>query len=296
MFLSMTGFGRSKREFDWGTVFFEITSVNHKYQDIVTKLPPELSSIETQLINLIRNSLGRGHIRLAVEIDFNPEARLPLIDETSVLNFYNQIKRIGRRHNFSFSTDLNTLLQTPGFMEANISTSVKIANEVEPAVWNEILNEAIKNLNEMKKSEGAKLQNVIEKDLGLLEKIVISLDSRWQLAKNEAVENLRTRIQNVMEHFNLELDEARIAQEVTLISDKWDVSEELARFHSHLDKFRTVINDKDSSGRKLDFLIQEIMREINTMGSKVNDAPFRWGVVEAKTCIERIREQIQNVE
>ena len=292
----MTGFGRSKREFEWGTVCFEITSVNHKYQDIIIKLPPELSSIETQMINSLRNSLGRGHIRLNVEVNFNPETRLPLIDETSVLNFYHQIKRIGRRHNFSFSTDLNTILQTPGFMEANLSTAMRIANEVEPAVWDEILNEALKNLNDMKKAEGIKLQSVIENDLTLLEKIVMSLNARWKAARDEAIENLRARIESVMEHFQLGLDDARIAQEITIISDKWDVSEEIERFRSHIEKFRAFINDKDSSGRKLDFLIQEIMRELNTMGAKVNDAPFRWGVVEAKTCVERIREQIQNIE
>ena len=96
---------------------------------------------------------------------------------------------------------------------------------------------------------------------------------------------------------NLELDDARIAQEVALLSDKWDVSEEITRFESHIDKFKNIIaNENESPGRKLDFLTQEIMREINTMGAKVNDASFRWGVVEAKTCIERMREQLQNIE
>ena len=99
-----------------------------------------------------------------------------------------------------------------------------------------------------------------------------------------------------MEHYNLEVDEARIAQEVALMSDKWDVSEELARLEVHTEKFRQTMDIQEPCGKKLDFLIQEMNREINTMGSKVNDADFRWGVVEAKTCIERIREQIQNIE
>ncbi|MBQ3585338.1 MAG: DUF1732 domain-containing protein, partial [Synergistaceae bacterium] len=105
----------------------------------------------------------------------------------------------------------------------------------------------------------------------------------------------RIRIENVMEHYDLEFDEARIAQEVALLSDRWDVSEEVARLEAHTGRFRQIM-DEDSCGKKLDFLIQEMNREINTMGSKVNDSEFRWGIVEAKSCIERMREQIQNIE
>lgn len=104
-----------------------------------------------------------------------------------------------------------------------------------------------------------------------------------------------------MEHYELEIDEARIAQEVSLMADKWDVSEELARLAAHIERFRQTMEGgeaggKELAGRRLDFLIQEMNREVNTMGSKVGDADFRWGVVEAKSCLERIREQIQNVE
>ena len=99
-----------------------------------------------------------------------------------------------------------------------------------------------------------------------------------------------------MEHYNLEIDEARIAQEVALMSDKWDVSEEVVRLEAHTEKFRQIMEAQEPSGKRLDFLIQEMNREANTMGSKIADTQFRWGVVEAKTCIERMREQIQNIE
>ena len=92
------------------------------------------------------------------------------------------------------------------------------------------------------------------------------------------------------------MDEARVAQEVSLLSDRWDVSEELARLAAHVERFQETMDGRDLAGRRLDFLIQEMNREVNTMGSKVADAEFRWGVVEAKSCLERIREQIQNVE
>jgi uncharacterized protein (TIGR00255 family) len=99
-----------------------------------------------------------------------------------------------------------------------------------------------------------------------------------------------------VERFSLEIDPNRVAQEVSLLADKWDVSEELARLASHISKFGEIASGTESEGRKLDFLIQEMNREVNTMGSKVGDAEFRWMVVDAKSCLERIREQIQNVE
>jgi uncharacterized protein (TIGR00255 family) len=149
---------------------------------------------------------------------------------------------------------------------------------------------------EMKKSEGAKLQKIVESDLQEFEGLVRALSRRWNEASSESLESLKTRIEKVMERFDLEIDQNRIAQEISLMADKWDVSEELARLSAHISKFKEVTSGKDSEGRKLDFLIQEMNREINTMGSKVGDAEFRWMVVDAKSCLERIREQVQNVE
>ena len=155
---------------------------------------------------------------------------------------------------------------------------------------------AVDALMEMKRSEGEKLHAKIEADLLILENLTGTIKSRWDIASSQAIEALRTRIENVMEHYKLEVDEPRIAQEVALISDKWDIAEELARLEAHTGKFRQIMNAKDSSGKKLDFLVQEMNREVNTIGSKAADSEIRWAVVEAKTCIERIREQLQNIE
>ena len=135
----------------------------------------------------------------------------------------------------------------------------------------------------MKKSEGEKLKAKIEEDLHLLDNIIKTLKERWTVASSEALESLRTRIEQVMEHYTLEIDAQRVAQEVALMSDKWDVSEEITRLEAHSEKFRQVMNAKEASGKgkRLDFLVQEMNREVNTMGAKVNDASFRWGVVEA---------------
>ena len=295
MFLSMTGFASKSYEFSWGTVLFEISSVNHKYQDFIVKLPPELLSLENKILDLMRRLIVRGRVKLSAEITWASGANIPVLDEEGIMNLYNQVKRITKRNNIEAAPDLASLLLIPGVLNANTNLAARAAHEA-PEVWNKIVREVIEALFDMREAEGVKLKIKIEEDLGELEKILAEMESRWQAAKDLAIESIRSRIENVLEHYKLELDEARIAEEVALASDRWDISEEITRMKSHTEKFKNFIDAKESTGRKLDFLLQEMNREVNTMGSKVQDALFRWDVVEAKTIIERIREQVQNIE
>ena len=295
MLVSMTGFGTSSYEFSWGTVLVEISSVNHKYQDFSVKLPPELSSLENRIITLMRESIRRGKVRLSMEIAWNPGARVPVIDSEGLMNFYNQVRRIAKRNSLEVTGGITDFLMIPGVLDSSEFIAAEAARE-NPEIWDKIITDAINSLHEMKRSEGEKLGVKINEDLSNLEDINHELKARWGVAGSEAIEALRTRIESVMEYFKLEIDSNRVAQEVALISDKWDVSEELTRLEAHIEKFRQIMNSDESSGKKLDFLIQEMNREINTMGSKVSDAEFRWEVVEAKTCAEKIREQVQNIE
>ena len=295
MFLSMTGFGSKSHEFTWGIVSFEITSVNHKYQDFSVRLPRELSSLETRIIALMRSLIGRGKVKLTAEIAWNSGARIPVLDEEGLMNIYNQVRKITKRNNLETTNDITSFLMIPGVFDSNNNVAEQAAHEM-PDIWDDMTKAVIEALMEMKKSEGAKLKVKIESDLGILEDLTKQIKLRWDIASSQAIEALRTRIENVMEHYKLEVDEPRIAQEVALISDKWDIAEELARLEAHTGKFRQVMNANDSSGKKLDFLVQEMNREINTIGSKAADSEIRWAVVEAKTCIERIREQLQNIE
>ena len=294
MFISMTGFGSKTYSFSWGSVKFEISSVNHKYQDFTVKLPHELLSLENRLLSILREKIARGKVKLSAEIIWNPGAKIPSLDNDSLRVFINQVRTIAKRNSLDTAKDITSFLMIPGVLDvsANVAEEEARAN---PDVWDKLTLDAIESLNDMKKAEGEKLRAVVEEDLAKLETITESLKSRWKIASDDAVEGLRTRIETLTEHYSLELDEARIAQEVAFLSDKWDVSEEISRLEAHTGRFRKVM-DENFCGKKLDFLIQEMNREVNTMGSKVNDSEFRWGVVEAKSCIERMREQIQNIE
>lgn len=295
MFLSMTGFGSRSHEFSWGTVVFELSSINHKFQDFLVKLPPELSSLENRMLNIMRSSIGRGRVRLSVSITWNAGAEVPQLDEDGLVNLFNQIKKFTKKNNLECPKDITSLLLIPGLFSENNNLA---AQEVikNPEIWDKITREAIDALMEMKKYEGYKLKAKIQEDLGLLMDFLMKMEERWQIAREAALDSIKARIEAVLEHYNLELDEARIAEEVSLAADRWDISEEITRMRAHTEKFRQVMENEETSGKKLDFLIQEMNREVNTMGSKVADADFRWLVVEAKTCIERMREQIQNVE
>ena len=294
MFISMTGFGSKSYSFTWGTVKFEISSINHKYQDFTVKLPRELMSLENRILSILRNNIPRGKVKLSAEITWNPGAKIPALDNDSLRVFINQVRTIAKRNSLDTAKDITSFLMIPGVLDVSANVAEEEARQ-NPEIWDKLTLEAIDALQEMRKTEGGKLHEKVSADLSKLEGIIETLKERWKIASGEAIEGLRTRIENVMEHYNLEIDEARIAQEVALMSDRWDVSEETARLEAHTGKFRKVM-EEDSCGKKLDFLIQEMNREINTMGSKVNDSDFRWGVVEAKTCIERMREQIQNIE
>lgn len=295
MFLSMTGFGNKSHEFLWGTVSFEITSVNHKYQEFSARLPRELSSLENRIITLMRSLIGRGKVKLTADISWNPGARVPVLDEEGLMNIYNQVRKITKRNNLESSNDITPFLMIPGVFDSNSNLAEEAAHE-NPDIWDDMTRGAIDALMEMKRSEGEKLRVKIDEDLCILEDLTGKIKSRWDTASSEAIESLRTRMENVMEHYKLEIDESRIAQEVAFMSDKWDISEELTRLEAHIGKFRQLMNSESSSGKKLDFLVQEMNREINTIGSKAADSEIRWAVVEAKTCIERIREQLQNIE
>ena len=294
MFLSMTGFGRASRDFPWGSVTFELTSVNHRYQDFSTRLPREFASMEWRFLSILRAALNRGKVRLSAEVAWAPGARTPTLDEEGLLQFFRRVQSLARGQGLTAPADLTSFLVLPGICELGGAAAAGVQEA--PEVWDDLLRAALDSLMEMKRTEGEKMRSVVAADLEAFEDIVRGLEERWRTAAAAALESLRTRIERVAEHFELEVDEARVAQEVSLLSDRWDVSEELARLAAHVERFQETMDGRDLAGRRLDFLIQEMNREVNTMGSKVADAEFRWGVVEAKSCLERIREQIQNVE
>ena len=305
--LSMTGFSRKSADYLWGTLNLEVSSVNHRYQEISVRLPREFSSFEPVLISKMRTMLGRGKIRLNVEILWNPEYKMVTIDSSLLKGYWEQLYQIAEEADCIQNMSLTDLLSLPGVCDTQKNSNIE--KEIEDAILS-MLGELVDNLLEMKIKEGEMLAKDIALQLESFSRIIDLIGNEWQDVIPEALAALHVRLEKFLAEAasGITADPARLAQEIAIMSDKWDISEELVRSRSHIEKFNEMMNgetdDKDNDrktenngvGKKLDFLVQEMNREINTIGSKVQNARLRWQVVEAKTCLERVREQIQNID
>lgn len=294
MLLSMTGFSRVSRDFDWGTITVEMSSVNHRYQEISLRLAKEISSFEPQINQMIRKNFRRGKIKLRADITLASSIRAAQINSDVLESYYRQLDESRKHLKMIEEVRVESLLQLPGVMDSpSFSTLIQEQGET-PVI--QVMEEGIDSLLEMRKKEGEHLLEDILSNLASFEKIIEDIDSYWETGKEKALADVKMRLGKLISDHEGDLDEGRLAQEVAILADKWDISEEISRSRSHLEKFRSVLGKEHSEGRKLDFLLQEMNREINTMGSKISDSDLRWMVVEGKTFLERIREQVQNVE
>lgn len=294
MIRSMTGFTRESRNFEWGTLTIEISSVNHRYQELTIRLPRELASFESAIGGLLRSGLGRGKVRFFAEISWAPMYRALAIDGDVLRNYYTQILSLSDELGTGQKPGLPSLLSLPGVLDSPSVLSM-VEGQVGGAL-EEIVGTGITSLAGMREREGENLRRAVDGYLSSFESLVGSIEKYWTGKKEELFEELRKRVTLLLEGVTTEADQGRVAQELALMGDKWDISEEFVRSRSHCRQFRTILEGPSSEGRKLDFLIQEMNREVNTMGSKITDAELRWMVVEAKTLLEKIREQVQNVE
>lgn len=294
----MTGFSRSQLDRPWGTLTAEISSVNHRYQEVSVRSPRDLAGFEPLIQALVRKGFRRGKVLVRLEVNWHSQYRIVDINPEVLKAYFSQVSQIRSELELPREIPLEQLLSLPGVTERSLAESGTMRDQVEETL-KELIESALEDWKRMRLREGEDLSQEILYHLREFEDIVTKIEARWPEARDQAIDSLRDRLQALVEKLPGEwtsIEESRFAQEVSVLADRWDVSEELARIHSHLDKFHSVSGSKDPVGRKLDFLIQELNREINTTGSKVQDADIRWLVVEAKSTLERIREQIQNVE
>lgn len=295
----MTGFSRSQLDRPWGVLTAEISSVNHRYQEVSVRSPRDLAGFEPLIQALVRKGFRRGKVLVRLEVNWHSQYRIVDINSEVLKTYYSQVSEIRRELDLPQNNiPLEQLLSLPGVTERSLSESGSIRDQVEEAL-KELIQVALEDWKKMRFQEGEDLSREILLHLGEFEDIVQKVETLWPEAKDQAINSLRDRLQTLVEKLPGEwtsIEESRFAQEVSILADRWDVSEEFARIHSHLGKFRSISKSQDPVGRKLDFLIQELNREVNTTGSKVQDADIRWLIVEAKSTLERIREQIQNVE
>ncbi|MBS5786510.1 MAG: YicC family protein [Clostridioides difficile] len=293
MAISMTGFGRGEYKDDNYYFLVECKTINHKYADINIRMPRKILFLEEKVRNSVKNYIrrGRADIYIKFEVIGNEDISLKL-DEDLAAQYVDILKRI--KDKFDLSDDIS-VMSVAKFPDV-VSTEEK--EEDEDLIWsklNKAIEESFTKLKEMRTEEGNKLAEDIVMRCDYLSKYIEEIEGFSDRVVEDYREKLNARISDLVEDPSV-IDESRLAQEVAIYADKSSITEEIVRFKSHIAQLKKTVVKNESIGRKIDFLIQEMNRETNTIGSKSSDLNITNLVVEVKSELEKIREQIQNIE
>ena len=293
MAISMTGFGRGEYKDDNYYFLVECKTINHKYCDINIRLPRKISFLEDKARNFVKNHIKRGRVDIYIKLDLLGSEDVNLKFDESLANQYvNILKEIRDKYDLVDDISVMNIAKFPEI----IKTEEKEEDEV--LLWSMLskaLEQTLVNLTEMRSEEGKILANDVLERCDLLRNIIEEIEKNSYTVVLDYKEKLNNRISEILENPSL-IDENRLAQEVAIYADKSSITEEIVRFKSHIEQLKSTIVKNESIGRKIDFLIQEMNRETNTIGSKSSDLNITNLVVEIKSELEKIREQIQNIE
>ena len=289
---SMTGYGRAKLNINQREYVVEIKSVNHKYSDISIKSPKNISYLEDKIKKEILEKVSRGKIDVFVNFyDYNIEKKNIQINKELATAYINELKSLAEETNINLDIQSADICKLPDVFQ--IKASEEGEKEIEEEL-STVLKDAINGLDNMRVAEGEKIKEDLKARLNKIEDMVLEILGYSTGLIEEYVVKLKERINK----FNIAdvVDDTRIAQETVIYSDKCSIDEELTRLKSHIDQFNSLLEANFPVGKKIDFLIQEMNRETNTIGSKSVKLEITNLVIEIKTELENIREQIQNIE
>jgi uncharacterized protein (TIGR00255 family) len=291
MISSMTGFGSADGLIGAARASVEIRTVNHRFFSPNLKLPSSFARWEGDIRELLRQKIARGHVTLTVRVD-HEAATGPVIDEARVAHYAATLRELQKKLALGGEVDLATILRLPDVVAAPTDQADPAAGEALAG----IVEKAIDNLITMRRSEGAQLAAFLVERVDAVEVRLGRIEERAPVRLKEQHERIKRTVGELIGGAGA--DPQRIAQEVAILADKLDVAEELDRFRSHLSAFRETVrsNTSEPVGKRLGFILQEMLREANTVGSKANDAPILDDVITVKEELERIREQVENLE
>ncbi len=291
MIKSMTGYGKSCLSINSREYQVEIKTVNHKFIDTSIRMPRVISYLEDDVRKLITSKLKRGKVDVLITFEnFNKEANEVKINKELAKVYIESFKKLAEEENLSTNIEVTEITKLPDVL----IVKNKIDEEQIKTELLQVVEEAVNNLIEMRKNEGNKISTDI---LGKITQIEEKNEEIFGLSTgliNEYVVKLETRIKELLQ--TEELDKSRLMQEIVIYADKCSVEEEVTRLRSHISQLRELIGSNEPTGKKMDFLIQEMNRETNTIGSKANNLEITNKVVDIKTILEDIREQVQNIE
>ena len=289
---SMTGFGRAVLNDIGSKVTVEIKSVNSRYLEIVSKMPRQLNYFEDSIKAIVNSKVSRGRLDIYIQVDNNSILDNYSIDEKKIHDYKVIFEKIQRELDIENDMKISSYLNLPEVMTKNSEPNKELENMVKNAVAL-----AMDNLCVMRNAEGQKIIKDLQKRVELLKVLIDRLELYTQDMLQSVFEKLQKRISELLAKNGVEADDARILQESAIYVDKLNVTEEIVRFNTHISQLLSFLGEKEKEiGKKIDFLLQEMNREINTIGSKSQKTEIISLVVDIKAELEKIREQIQNIE
>ncbi len=294
MITSMTGFGTASGTVGALRVSVEIRAVNHRFFNPSIKLPGGMARCEGDVRELLRKRFSRGHVSVSARVDREAD-RAVAIDEQRAAAYIQQLRGLKERWGLAGDVDLATLMRLPDVITTGDDDRGE-ATEGSDEELLAIVQEAVNGLDEMRDAEGARISDFLREHLRIIESALARVRERAPARLVEQRNRLQASVAELAS--GVAVDPQRLAQEIAILADRMDVSEELNRFAAHIAAFRAALDEKKEAavGKRLGFLIQEMLREANTMGSKANDALILGDVVAMKEELERLREQSENVE
>ena len=287
MLLSMTGHGAALQTSGPTTVSVELRTINSRYLKVSVRASEGYSTLEPRVEELVRKFIRRGTAQVQVQIHRQSAGDDYQIDEAVLQGYHQQLEAL------SLNVSTDALLTLPG-----VISETDIGSRVEET-W-DLVEQAVQaagvRLQEMRAREGTNMEADLQANCDSISQELVEITQRAPVVSEAYSDRLLERINKLLEHHGLQVEPASVVREVGLFAERSDVSEELVRLTSHLDQFGQFVGSNESNGRKLDFLVQEMYREANTIGSKANDVEIATRVVQIKSCIERMREMIQNIE
>lgn len=294
MLLSMTGFGEAHRQEAHLSVRVELRTVNSRFLKLTLKATEGYGSLESQIETAIRGRIKRGTVQMILRVERQATADDYQINATVLASYRKQLDKLHDRLHVAESVDLESLLMLPGVVDEKQAHGAHVQDDW-PLI-EQVLGEAIDNLSRMRQDEGAAMAADLRQNCAEVATHLAAIEARAPQVAESYRGRLVDRLNKLLGEHGVTVTPAEVVREVGLFAERVDISEEIVRLRSHLTQFDEYMRQEESSGRKLEFMLQEMNREVNTIGAKANDGELARHVVEIKAAIERMREMVQNVE
>ena len=292
MIKSMTGYGRGEYVQEDRRAIVEISGVNHRYLDLNIRMPRAIMFLEDDVGKYIKGYVSRGKLDISITYDSQAQEDISIgVNETLCSEYVKALRSIQKQFDLIDDISTTTIANLPDVILIQKNTDDKEASWL---VIEKALQEATLSFNHMRKKEGSMLKKDLMVKSHKIKEIIDNIDKKSPLVVEQYKQRLHQKMTEALGDVKVDLD--RLLMEVAIFSDRCSIDEELTRLYSHMDQLNSILNEAGVVGRKLDFLIQEINREVNTIGSKANDQIITKYVVELKSEIEKMREQVQNIE